>query len=881
MAFGKKKNSTELAAPVPQASPVPNGKGNAKGKAVVSKKVMATTVQEVIDFKGITPEGIVFSGKDCYSKLYSLTDANFVTEPEAKQVDTLVNFTRFVNRFPDKIDISIIIVNRRNTVAELANSYHLKSQGDALDVYREDYNKIIDAKIEEGHNDISKLKYIMLTVHAKSLREAESEFTAADVSLQETIKAINKVGVRQLNAIERMSFMKEILCGVEGIPFEKEFDRFIDTTYDEDGNERKTLNLQSFKKAGVSIKDPISPQIIARSNTHLQLDEGRLCKSYAYANLPQSLDTIFLTNSTNLPYEMVTVIQLKSVPRKTALRQVKMMNTSIKADVIKASQQAFKSGYDPSLMNEDLAHAQEEAVKLREDVVQGGKKLFYATMVVTVFAKDEEELKNIEGQYKSICQDFTVTPSFLLGQQLQALNTAICVGTSKVIIDRMITSDNACALFPFNIQELQDKRGHFYGVNAISKNMAMYDRKRSRLANGLIFGQSGSGKSFFTKGEIIPNLLDGKDDMVILDPENEYRVIANKFGGTVIDLETNSDYHINPCDMSMEWNDERAAPLVEKCDYMVGLVESILGRGRECNSYEVNVIHRACNKMYEPYMEEMKKRHRNGDNRDIDTTIMPTLQDFYQELLNDSTPEGNKIAMAIEPYCVGNYSLFAHRTNVQSDSRLTVFNLLYLPDKMKEMAMKVCLANIWTRIVKNKEENEKFHTGKSIWVYLDEFHLFFQTESSANTIMAYFKRVRKYGGIMTGITQDVADLLKTQQGTAMFNNTGFFVFLNQSPIGRNQLQNLYNISDALIDYIKDKPSGMGLIYNNSILIPMDYKLPNTSELYKIMSTNPNDEVKKKPQKEDENPVRTRAERNSTDDEDDDPFANADELYGKL
>jgi hypothetical protein len=164
---------------------------------------------------------------------------------------------------------------------------------------------------------------------------------------------------------------------------------------------------------------------------------------------------------------------------------------------------------------------------------------------------------------------------------------------------------------------------------------------------------------------------------------------------------------------------------------------------------------------------------------------------------------------------------------------------------MKEMAMKVCLANIWTRIVKNRSENEKNHTGKAIWVYLDEFHLFFQTESSATTIMTYFKRVRKYGGIMTGITQDVADLLRTQQGTSMFNNTGFFVVLNQSPIGRSQLQQLWQISDALIDYIKDKPSGMGLIYNNTVIIPMDYKLPNNSELYKLMSTNPNDEAKKK------------------------------------
>ena len=241
---------------------------------------------------------------------------------------------------------------------------------------------------------------------------------------------------------------------------------------------------------------------------------------------------------------MVTVIQFKPVPRKKALQLVKMQNTSVKADVIKASQQAYKSGYSTDLINEDLIQAREDAGKLRHDVVNEGKKLFFATMVVSIFGKDDDEIKNITAQYTAKCADYSVTPSYLIGQQVAGLNTAILCGNSKVIIDRMLTSDNACALFPFNIQELTDKKGHFYGSNAISKNMVMYDRKRSRLANGLIFGQSGSGKSFITKGEIIPNLLDGNDDMIILDPENEYHVVAEHFGGRTIDLELKSQYHM-------------------------------------------------------------------------------------------------------------------------------------------------------------------------------------------------------------------------------------------------------------------------------------------------------------------------------------------------
>lgn len=838
MSFGKKKQNLNEANGANESEKKEGKKKSSKG----TPPKIARTVQEVLDFTGITQEGILISGKG-YSKLYHLEDSNFVTEPDEKQIEYLEAYTKLLNRFPDNVDISIVIVNEENTRADITAAYHLKPRGDNLDEYRADYNAIIDKKIEEGHNEISKDKFIMLTVHADSLSQAEMDYSAIDMSLQEATKAINKIGVKQLDAIERLTLMQKILCGSNRIPFAKEYARYIEERDDGEGNKSTVLNMQALKKAGVSVKDLIAPQAIIKGRQHLKLDDDRYCKSFAFANLPQQLDTIFLTNVTNLPYEMVTVIQLKPVPRKKALNLVKMQNTSIKADVIKASQQAYKSGYDPSLMNEDLLLAREESAKLRSDIVNEGKKLFFATMVITIFGKDEEELKTITTQYNSKCADFSVTPSYLIGQQIEGLNACLLCN-NKVLIDRMLTSDNAQALFPFNIQELTDKSGHFYGSNAISKNMVMYDRKRSRLANGLIFGQSGSGKSFITKGEIIPNLLDGNDDMIILDPENEYHVIAEAFGGMTIDLELNSEYHINPCDLTMEWDDPKATPLAEKCDYMVGLVEAILGKGRECNAYEVNAIHRSVTKMYESYIEELTRRHRDGcdegQSDKLDTELCPTLVDFHRQLLEDNTQEANKIAMAVEQYCIGNYNLFAHHTNVNTHNRLVVFNLLYLPEKMTELAMKVCLANIWTKIVKNREENDKYHTGKSIWVYLDEFHHFFKTESSASTIMAYYKRVRKYGGIMTGITQDVADLLRTPQGTAMFNNTGFFIFLNQSPIGRGQLQQLYDISDTLIDYIKDKPAGTGLIYNNSVLIPIDYKLPTDSTLYRIMSTNPND-----------------------------------------
>jgi type IV secretory pathway VirB4 component len=807
-----------------------------------SVKGLARTVQDVLQIDGITNNGIVIY-RNQYSKLYHLIDSNFVSEPDDVQEELLKKYTQLVNRFMNNITISVVIINKANTMADMSQAYHIKEKGDSIDEYREAYNAIIDEKITEGRNDITKEKYIMLTATEASLSDAETTFNTVEPTLQEAVKAINKNGVVPVEAVERLSILREILNGSKVLPFEKEYDRFIIHTNKDGENDRVDIDKLAMEKAGYSIKDLVAPQCIMRSKKNIVLNEKRYCKSYAYNDFPQSIDTSFLTKTTNLPTEMVTVIQMKAIPRKKSIALVKNMNTSVKADVMKESKKAYKGGYDPSLMNDDLLVMRDETHRLRHDVVVEGKKLFLVTSVITIFAENEKDLQTASDQFSAICGDYTITPSYLIGQQVQGLNTACLTSTSKIIVDRLLTSDNVQALFPFNIQELQDRNGYFYGINAISKNMIMYSRKYSKLANGIIVGQSGSGKSFATKGEMIVNMLSSDDQVIVLDPENEYRVIANALGGTVIDLELKSEYTINPCDMSMEWDDPKATPLAEKCDYMVGLVESILGRGRECNSFEVNAIHKATTQMYESYIDTMTHRHEEGDKRDIDTEICPTLADFYECLIDMRTPEAVKVATAIEPYCVGQYNVFAKKTNVPVGNRMIVYNLLSLPEKMKEMAMKVCLSNIWTRIVKNREYNEKYKMNRAVWVYLDEFHLFFQTQSSADTIMAYYKRVRKYGGIMTGITQDVADLLRSSQGTAMFNNTGFFMFFNQSPIGRQQIQQIYAVSDTLIDYIKDRPAGQGLLYNGTVMIPFDYKLPTENVLYKLMSTNPNDMAK--------------------------------------
>ncbi len=775
--------------------------------------------------------------------MYRFLDANFIVENEAKQEEVLLNFQKFINSIPDNITLQLVLINKLISNAEMQSKFFIRKTGDKYDHYRDEYNKIIDDKIKEGKNNIQKEKYFILTVKSEDYDTCSSSLLALETGMQDIFKLLNKDGFKEVGIIERLNIMHDIMNKKEAseeLLFENKYKKYMT------GDPVKPLDTAAMKRSGTTVKNLIAPAAYRKimHDNCIQLAEDRFCRSLQFTEMPMSLNAIFLTNITNVPCEMVCIVNLASVPKKKAINMVKFQNNSVKADVIKESQRALKNGYDPSLMNEDLMQQQEEARELRNDVVIGGKKLFYTTISVSLFDESVDLLKNSLELFEMKCANESLKPNPLIGSQERGFKNAMCTGQVFNTLDYLLSSDSICALNPFNIQEISDKGGHFYGINLVSKNMIMCNRKRLSVANGLIFGQSGSGKSFITKGEIIPNLLDGSDDVIILDPENEYAVVAEKLGGIVIDLKTKTNIHINPCDMSMEYDEPEADPLTEKCDYLVGLVESIMGKGRECNSFEVNVIHRAASRMYEPYIAEMDRRREEGIKQNMDVDIMPTLVDFYNCLLEDNSPEGNKVAMAIEPYCIGNYNIFAYRTNIDTSNRFVVYNLLYLPDKMNEMAMKVCLASIWNKIVKNRENNTKNGTDKAVWVYLDEFHLFFQTESSAETIKAYFKRVRKYNGIMTGITQDADDLLRIPSGLAMYRNSGFKLILKQEESARQSLKKLLSCSDSMIENL-NKTSGVGLIDNNQSLVPFNYRLSNDTEIYQMISTNPNDESQRK------------------------------------
>ncbi len=795
-----------------------------KKKSNKKKAKVAKTVFESIPYSMVYPNGMIMLEPGIFSKTYSFDDINFNTESEDKQAEMLKAYAQLLSKFPATVTVQLTVFNHKADVETILKDVSLKPQKDNLYEYREDYNDILREKIKSGRNDIQKERYFTVTIEANDVISANMTFATYDREINEAFAKINKNGARALSIEERLAVFHDIYNQDGAVDFSKKAQKFHD--------ENLGFSLEKMRKSNIMSKELIAPGGFVVKANQLQIGDT-FAKSFFITDLPTVMDTRFLSEITNIPCGMLTSYILKSIPKKEATKMVKTQNVDIKAEMIKKQQNAVKNNFDPSLIADELSYAREEAKELMDDITMRNQKIFYTTLVVTIFGETETKLnENIE-IFKMKVADFICQAKVLLGQQMLGFNSSIPFGKNFLSIDRVLTTESVVAVSPFAMQELLDKDGHYYGLNQETENMIVYNRRDSELPNGLILGKSGSGKSFIAKGEIITNVLSTNDDILIIDPDREYKVLAEKLGGQVITIANGSNTFINPLDMDINYSaNENEDPVAMKCDYLVSLCETIVGKTIGLTPYDINVIHKCGKAIYEPYLKEMEEL--KGTGITCNRSSMPTLMHFYNELMSRPEPEAHRLAMSLELYCIGNYDIFAHRTNINPESRLLVYDIKDIAANNKELAMQVCLNDIWNRVIDN------FAKKKRTWVYLDEFYLLLQTQSSATFLQMLWKRIRKWKGIMTGITQDIEDCLVTMEGRAVLNNSGFLLMMNQSPIGRVELQSQFGISDGLIDYIKDKGVGTGLMYNGRTVIPFDYKMPTTSKLYRLMSTKPKD-----------------------------------------
>jgi type IV secretory pathway VirB4 component len=589
------------------------------------------------------------------------------------------------------------------------------------------------------------------------------------------------------------------------------------------GLEVEGFTLKNMRKLGLSTKDCIGPMSFKFEKDYMMIGD-KYARALFLSDLPTFLTDNILAELTNTDCNMLTTLNYESIQQDKALRIVQNQMININANVIDKQKRASKAGYSTDLISPELTKAQSEANELLQDLTSKNQKMFLLTIVIVHFADTLEELNKHTEIISSTARKFICRVRVLHYQQENGLNSALPLCNNQLHIKRTLTTESTSIFMPFSSQELMQKEGLYYGLNAVSRNLILLNRKASKNANGFILGTPGSGKSFSAKREMLNVLLNTNDDVIVIDPEREYGPMAEMLGGEVVRIAAGSKYHLNPMDLDSDYADEDD-PITLKSDFILSLCESVVGGRYGLDPIQRSIIDRCCRLVYAEYVQ------------DFNPAKLPTLLDFQNLLEAQPEREAREIAIALEIYTRGSLDIFAHHTNVNNTGRFVIYDIKDIGNNIKTMAMLIVLDSIWNRIIQNRKK------GKRTWFYIDEIYLLFTNETSATFLQQLYKRARKWGGVPTGITQNVEDLLRSETARTMLSNCEFIQMLNQAPLDRAELAHLLNISNTQLSYITNSASGEGLIYTGSSIVPFVDKFPTDTLMYKAMTTKV-DEMKK-------------------------------------
>lgn len=532
-------------------------------------------------------------------------------------------------------------------------------------------------------------------------------------------------------------------------------------------------------------------------------------------DMPSSLKDDMLTEIANTNLDVMITVNIAPVDPYKALKIVNHQLTSMRANKLQAEKKALRSGYTTDVINEDLKHSLIEAEELLDDLRSKNQKMFLNNIIIMVTADDIDELDNSTEAIEAVIRKQLCSVSTLKFQQEKGLQSVLPLGNCTLKIRRTLTTESTAVFLPFAAKEISQKNGMYYGLNAISNNMIIFNRLMLKNPNGFILGSPGSGKSFSAKREMLNVFLATDDDIIIIDPEREYTDLVAALNGETINVSPASTNYINPLDMSQDYSDEQS-PLVMKSDFILSFCECLVGK-QGLTAKEKAIIDRCLTNIYVEYLQN------------FDHDKIPTLMDFYENIKAQPEDEAQGLALSIELYIKGNLNVFAHKTNVNTSNRVVSYDIKDLGKQLKTIGMLIVLDYVWNRITVNRAR------GKRTWIYLDEIYLLFANEQSANFLYELYKRARKWGGVPTGITQNVEDLLKSETARSMLSNTDFVLMLNQATSDRIQLARLLNISDNLLTHVTSSESGSGLICCGGSIIPFVDKFPH-NELYDLMTT---------------------------------------------
>ena len=757
------------------------------------------SIQETIEIMKVAENGIFEVAKNRFSKCYRFQDINYTTTNEVEQIDIFERYCKFLN----SLDVSFkITINNKNKDMEQVRDYvFLQEKEDGFNGFRKIYNDIMEKKIHEGRQGIEQERYLTITIERKNFEEAKAQFATIEASIH---KAFNELGadIVPLSGNERIKVLYDYYhLGDEG-----SFD----------------FDIREAKKVEADFRNDLCNGMIQFYPDYFK-DEKKYCRALFIKKYPSSLSDRFLNEITSFPVHSITSIDVVPIPKDMTTKILQKKYLGIESDIIKQQRVRNKNNDFSSEISYNKRIEKKEIEEIMDDVRENDQCLYYVAVTIILMADSKEELDSMTETVETIGKRNSVTIEEHYLKQREALNTALPIGVRQVETMRTMLTQSLAVLMPFNVQELNDGSGCYYGINQVSKNINIGNRKKLINGNGFVFGVPGSGKSFFCKMEMGNVFLGTDDEIIVIDPMNEYFDIAHTYGGTVVNMSTYTDNYVNPLDMdvwSLDLNDSKGM-IREKGEFMLGLCEQCMGES--LNSRQKSIIDRCVRKLYIDIARSREK-------------YVPVMSDFYEILMNQPEEEAKDIALSLELFVNGSLNIFNHQTNVDVDNRFTVYGIRDLGTELSPITMLVMMESIQNRIIANGKR------GVATWLYIDEFHVLLNSEYSAKYLQQLWKKVRKQGGLCTGITQNVVDLLQNYTATTMLANSEFVALLKQANTDSSKMAEVIGVSEAQLRFVTNTQSGMGLMKCGNVVIPFDNQIEKGTDLYNLYNTNIHEKI---------------------------------------
>ena len=756
------------------------------------------TAQQTIPFERMFQDGICRVGRDYYTKTIQFQDINYQLAQQDDKTEIFEEWCSFLNFFDSSVHFELSFMNLATDATDFERKIAIPHQKDGFNDVRDEYSTVLLKQMEAGNNGLTKTKYITFGIHADSMKSAKPRLIHIEMDLLNNFKRLGVVA-ETLDGYQRLALMhKQLHMGDKA---------------------RFHFDWKYLVGSGLSVKDFIAPSGF-EFPTGRYFKIGDLFCAMSFLSIDASdISDRMLADFLGMESTQIVTMHIQSVDQNEAIKTIKHTITELDRSKIEEQKKAVRAGYDMEIIPSDLATYGRDAKALLKELQTQNERMFLLTFIVLNTGRTMQELENNIFQASSIAQKHNCNLIRLDFQQEQGLVSTLPLAYNEVDIQRGMTTSSTAIFVPFTTQELfQDHRGAlYYGLNALSNNLIMVDRKLLKNPNGLILGTPGSGKSFSAKREIANLFLVTDDDIIISDPESEYSALVDRFGGQVIKISPTSNQYINPMDINMNYSDDDN-PIALKADFILSLCELIVGSKEGLQPVEKTVIDRCIRQIYQKYFENPTPEN------------MPILEDLYNKLLEQDEPEAKHVATALEIYVSGSLNVFNHRTNVELTNRLVCYDIKDLGKQLKKIGMLVVQDQVWGRVTENRE------AGKSTRYYMDEMHLLLREEQTAAYTVEIWKRFRKWGGIPTGITQNVKDLLASKEVENIFENSDFIYMLNQAVGDRSILAKQLNISPHQLSYVTHSGEGEGLLFYGNVILPFVDRFPKDTELYKIMTT---------------------------------------------